>query len=57
MDVENDLVTAKDNQIQAAVNYTNAITAFWQVTGELLEREGVKVDYTVADSLYRDAAH
>ncbi|MHB8091323.1 MAG: TolC family protein [Syntrophales bacterium] len=57
MDVENDLVTAKDNQIQAAVDYTSAITAFWQVTGELLEREGVKVDYTLADSLYRDTAH
>lgn len=56
MDVENDQVTAKDNQIQAAVNYTNAITAFWQVTGELLEREGIKVDYTDADSLYRSAA-
>ena len=56
MDVETDLVTAKNNQILAAVNYTNAITSFWQVTGELLEREGIKVNDTDADALYRGTA-
>jgi outer membrane protein TolC len=53
MDVENDLVAAKNNQILAAVNYTNAITGFWLVTGELLEREGVRVNDSEADALYK----
>ncbi len=56
MDVENDLVAAKNNQILAVVNYTNAITNFRRVTGELLEHEGIKVNNTNADTLYRNAA-
>ena len=52
MDVENDLVSAKNNQIVAVVNYDNAITRLWQVTGELLEREGVRVVEADADKLY-----
>lgn len=52
MDVENDLVTAKNNQIIALVNYDNAITHLWQVTGELLEREGVRMVEGDADKLY-----
>ena len=55
MDVGNDLVAAKNNQILAAVNYTNAITAFWQVTGELLEQEVIRVDDSAADALYRES--
>jgi outer membrane protein TolC len=53
LDVENDLVAAKNNQIQAVVNYDNAITHLWQVTGELLEREGVHVAERDADRLYK----
>jgi outer membrane protein TolC len=53
MDVENDLATAKGNQITAAVNYDNAITHLWQVTGELLEIEGVRMVEEDADKLYR----
>jgi len=52
MDVENDLVAAKNNQIVAVVNYDNAITRLWQVTGELLEREGVRMVEGDADKLY-----
>jgi outer membrane protein TolC len=54
MDVENDLATAKGNQITAVVNYDNAITHLWQVTGELLEREGVRMVEDDADKLYRN---
>ena len=52
LDVENDLATAKNNQIIALVNYDNAVTQFWQVTGELLEREGIHVVEGDADKLY-----
>lgn len=52
LDVENDLATAKSNQIKAVVGYTNALTRYWQVTGELLEREGVRIVEGDADKLY-----
>lgn len=52
LDVENDLATAKSNQIKATVGYANALTIYWQVTGELLEREGVRVVEGAADKLY-----
>lgn len=51
-DVENDLATAKSNQISAVVGYNNAITRLWQVTGELLEREGIRVVEADVDKLY-----
>jgi len=54
-DVENDLVTAKGNQIQALVDYNNAITGLWHVTGELLERQGIRLDQHQADPLYEQA--
>lgn len=52
LDVENDLATARSNQIKAVVGYADALTGFWQVTGELLEREGVRVVEGDADKLY-----
>jgi outer membrane protein TolC len=52
LDVENDLVAAKSNQILAVVNYNNAITNLWKVTGELLEREDIRVVEGDADKLY-----
>ena len=55
LDVENDLVTAKGNQIQALVDYNNAITGLWHVTGELLERQGIRLSAGQADSLYQGA--
>jgi len=54
LDVENDLVAAKNNQIAATVNYDNAITHLWQATGELLERHGIRVVEGDTDKLYRN---
>ena len=52
LEVEADLVMAKNNQITAAVAYDNAITRHWQVTGELLEREQIRFVEGDADKLY-----
>lgn len=52
LDVENDLAVSKSNQIKAVVGYANALTLYWQVTGELLEREGIRVVESDADKLY-----
>jgi len=54
-DVENDLVAAQGNQIQALVDYNNAITQLWRVTGELLDRQGIRVSERDADAVYRGA--
>jgi outer membrane protein TolC len=54
-DVENDLVTAEGNQIQAVVDYNNAITQLWRVTGEILPRQGITVSERQADPLYERA--
>jgi outer membrane protein TolC len=51
LDVENDLVAAKNNQISALVSYNNAITALWLSTGELLERQGIRLDESEVDRL------
>jgi outer membrane protein TolC len=55
LDVENDLATAKNNQISALVAYHNAITQLWQVTGELLERAGIHIVENDADKLYTNS--
>ncbi|MBT0662910.1 TolC family protein [Geobacter pelophilus] len=52
LDVENDLSTARTNQIKAQVAYTNALSQYWKSTGELLDREGIKVNSSQADNLY-----
>lgn len=52
LDVENDLDISRSNQIKAVVGYANALTLYWQVTGELLEREGIRVVEGDADKLY-----
>ncbi len=52
LDEENNLVTAKGNQIQAVADYNNAITALWKATGELLDKEGITVSEKEADALY-----
>jgi len=52
LDVENDLAIAKSNQIKAVVGFANALTTYWQVTGELLEKEGIRVVEGDADKLY-----
>lgn len=55
LDVENDLVTAQNNQIRALVDYNNSITRLWLTTGQLLDKQGIKVDEKQADSLYDEA--
>lgn len=52
LDVENDLSTARSNQIKAQVTYTTAISELWRSTGELLEREGIAVSSALSDALY-----
>jgi len=52
LDVENELATAKNNQIIALVNYDNAITQLLLATGEILEKEGIRVVEEDADKLY-----
>lgn len=52
LDVENDLANAKIDQLTALVAYNNAITQLWQVTGELLDREGITVVEGDSDKLY-----
>jgi len=52
LEVEADLAAARNNQISAVVNYANAVTDLWRVTGELLEREGIRVLESEADKLY-----
>jgi outer membrane protein len=56
MDVLNNLVAAKGNEIQALSDYNNAINLLWKATGELLEREGVRVTEKQADDLYNDSS-
>ncbi len=55
LDVENDLVTAKSNQIKAYAGYATALNQLWKSTGELLEREGITVDSSKSDAIYKDA--
>jgi len=57
LDVENDLATAKSNQIKALVGYTDAITQLWRTTGEILDRAGVQMSDAGGDSLYERHTH
>ena len=52
LDVENDLATAKNNQIKAQTAYANAITQLWKSTGELLEQQQIRMVERDADLLY-----
>lgn len=52
LDVENDLDISKSNQIKAVVGYANALTQYWQATGELLDQQGIRVVEGDADKLY-----
>ncbi len=54
LDVENDLATAKNNQIKALVSYANAVTQLWKSGGVLLEKENVRLVGNDADALYKD---
>lgn len=52
LDVENNLVTAKGDQIKALTDYNNAITQLWRSTGEILDKEEIKISEKQGDSLY-----
>lgn len=53
LDVENDLAAAKNNQIKSLVSYANAITQLWKSTGQILEKEQVRVLGNEPDLLYQ----
>jgi len=55
LDVENDLVAAKNNLIKANAGYATALNQLWKSTGELLEREGITVDASKSDAIYKEA--
>ncbi len=52
VDVQNDLVAAQANRIQAQAEYNIALAQFWKVTGETLEHEGITITGKEADALY-----
>lgn len=54
LDVENDLAAAKNNQIKAQVAYVNAITLLWKVTGQILEKEQIRLNLPDPDQLYAE---
>ncbi len=53
LDVENDLATAKDNQIKALVAYAGAITQLWKATGQILEKGQISLKVPDPDLLYK----
>ena len=55
LDVQNDLVAARTNQIKANAGYASALNQLWKATGELLEREGITVDSSKSDAIYNEA--
>lgn len=55
LDVENDLAAARANQIKAEVLYATSLNQYWKSTGELLDREGIRIDAAKADALYKEA--
>lgn len=52
LDAEKDLREAKNNRIQAAADYNNAVTRLWTVTGEIIEQSGIRITEDDADGLY-----
>jgi outer membrane protein TolC len=54
LEVESDLLKAKNSQIQALVEYNNSITKLWTVTGEIIQQTGIRVREDDADQLYKN---
>ncbi len=52
LDVESTLSTARSNYNKALIDYNSAMNQYWKATGELLEREGIKIEGRTADELY-----
>lgn len=52
LDVENDLTAARGNETKALVGYNAALTNYWKLTGELLDRERVRLGEPDTTALY-----
>ncbi|MEM3101606.1 MAG: TolC family protein [Candidatus Nitrosotenuis sp.] len=53
LEVESDLVDAKYNHIQAIIDYNNAIIHLWTITGEILDKVGIRIDEGYINHLYK----
>lgn len=51
LQAEADLTTARETLAAARADHQGAITGFWKSTGELLERQGIRIDDRTIDSL------
>jgi outer membrane protein TolC len=51
LDVENELATARSNEIKAHVTYVSAVTQLLKSTGELLEKEGITINGKTIEEL------
>lgn len=54
LDVEQELATAKQDQIRAQVAYDNALTALWLATGAILDKQQIRITGLDAEKLYKD---
>lgn len=52
LDAETDLMEARNNRIQAAVDYDSALTRLWTATGELIAQSGIRITGEEAERLY-----
>jgi outer membrane protein TolC len=51
LQAEADLTAARETLAAAQSDYQGAITRFWKSTGELLERQGIRIDDAAIDTL------
>jgi len=51
LQAEADLTAARETLAAARADYQGAITRFWKSTGELLERQGIRIDDAAIDTL------
>jgi outer membrane protein len=53
LNAETDLSVARNSQIEAVESYSYAVTRLWHDTGELLDRQDVRIDVSRASELMR----
>jgi len=51
LQAESDLAAARQTLASVRADYQGAITQLWKATGELLERQGIRIDDTTIDNL------
>jgi len=51
LQAESDLTAARETLAGARADYQGAVTLLWKSTGELLERQGIRIDDTTIDTL------